>query len=289
MPTRADYFRRPSGQTLYAKPLPLVLAPWAADALAGSENGATGSYAFTELADGRSYEVFCQLGATPEPSDVAVGMFPQPVDSPGMRVLLDRVTGLTGPYIASITIQDEGGLPVEPARVRLTKLGDTQSRFTDATGLAEFACEPGTWSLAVTAPGFASQYHSLVVTDDTQVIYTLLAITVSEPASPALCVVQIFARHNSIELEGAVCKARLKSANSTVDGAVLSTQITESVTNASGYAELQLIRLSEFVDGDGEYVIEVWHADRRIVSAAVTIPDQEFINLEDLITSAGGA
>lgn len=289
MPTRTDYFRRPSGQTLYAKPLPLVLAPWAADALVGSENGATGSYAFTELADERSYEVFCQLSAAPEPSDVAIGMFPQPVDSPGMSVLLDRVTGLTGPYIASITIQDEVGLPIEQARVRVTKLGDTQTRFTDAAGRAEFACGPGTWSLALTAPGFASQYHSLVVTDDTQVSYTLLAITVSEPASPALCVVQVFARHNGMELEGAVCKARLKSANSAVDGAVMSTQITESVTDASGYAELQLIRLSEFVDGDGEYVIEVWHADRRIVSAAVTIPDQESINLEDLITSAGGA
>lgn len=289
MTTRADYYRRPSGQTLYAKPLPLVLSPWAADAVAGAENGTTGSYAFPELADDRSYEVFRQFSEDPQSTDIAIGMFPQIVDSPGMSVLLDRVTGLTGPYIASVSVLSEEGEPIAQARVRLMKLVDTQSRFTDAAGLALFSCNPGAWSLAITAAGFASQLQSLAVTGDVQVSYTLSAIAVSAPASPALCVVQIFALHNSVVLSGAVCKARLKSVNSAIDGAVLSTQITESTTDATGYAELQLIRGSEFVVGDGEYVIEVWHADRRFVSTTVTIPDQDSINLEDLIASAGGA
>ena len=146
-----------------------------------------------------------------------------------------------------------------------------------------------TWTVAITAAGYASQLHTLNVSDDVSVSYTLLAIAVSAPAIPQLCVLQIFARHNGVILQGAVCKARLKSINSAIDGTVLSTQITQSVTDSDGYAELQLIRASEFVDGDGQYVVEVWHGDRRFVSVTVTIPDQDSINLEDLIVAASGA
>ena len=92
--THSDYFRRPSGQTLYAKPLPLVVAPWAADTIVATENASTGSYAFAGLADDRDYEIFRQLGVTPASSDTAVGAFSKPCDTSGIDILLDRVTGL---------------------------------------------------------------------------------------------------------------------------------------------------------------------------------------------------
>ncbi len=281
--SHTDYFRRPSGQILYAKPLPLVVAAWAVDTIVATENASTGSYAFTGLADDRDYEIFRQLGSAPADSDTAIGALTKPVDTSGIDLLLDRVTGLTGPLVVASTVVDELGHAVQQARVRLSKLGDTQTKLTDANGLAQFTCEAGVWNVAITATGFSSQLNTLNVSDDTQVSYTLFAIAVSVPLNPQLCAVQIFAKHNGVVLQGAVCKARLKSFNSAIDGTVLSTQITESVTDAEGYAELQLIRAAQFVDGDGQYVIEVWHEERRFVAVTVTIPDQNEVNLEDLI------
>ncbi len=285
--THSDYFRRPSGQTLYAKPLPLVVAPWADDALAAVENASTGSYEFSELADDCDHEIFRQLGVAPASSDSAVGVFSMPVDTSGIDLLLERVTGLMGPNIVAITVTNVTNEPIQQARVRLTKTGDTQSLLTDGSGLARFACESGTWTVVITASGYASQLHTIAVSSDVNAPFSMVAIVVSEPAIPQLCVLRVFARHNGVTLQGAVCKARLKAINSAIDGTVLSTQITQSVTDSDGYGELQLIRASEFVDGDGLYVIEVWHGDRRFVSVTASIPNLESINLEDLIGDSG--
>lgn len=95
---------------------------------------------------------------------------------------------------------------------------------------------------------------------------------------------ELFPKHNGVVLQGAVCKARLKSFRFSHrrDGSV-DADHRERGTDAEGYAELQLIRAAQFVDGDGQYVIEVWHEERRFVAVTVTIPDQNEVNLEDLI------
>jgi hypothetical protein len=64
------FVRSLSGETVYAKPLPLVASPWSTGVVAFAENGTTGSYSAT-LDDATEYEIFRQLGASPAASDAA--------------------------------------------------------------------------------------------------------------------------------------------------------------------------------------------------------------------------
>lgn len=69
--SRTVHFRGTTGETYYAKALPLT-TPWATGAVVGSETGTTGSFAFAALSDATAYEVFKQSGGSPADSDEAV-------------------------------------------------------------------------------------------------------------------------------------------------------------------------------------------------------------------------
>lgn len=62
-----------TGETYYAKPEPLVESPWADDAVAGVENGTTGSFSFGIV--GGNYAVYQQAGVSPASTDQIVGWF----------------------------------------------------------------------------------------------------------------------------------------------------------------------------------------------------------------------
>lgn len=75
MSTYTDYADDTTGNTLYAKPEPLSSSPsWGADKVTGTENGSTGSYAFT-LDSTLSYVVYRQAGGSPASSDLKLGRF----------------------------------------------------------------------------------------------------------------------------------------------------------------------------------------------------------------------
>src|SRR5512142_3051102 len=59
----------------------------------------------------------------------------------------------TGARTVTVTV-DDGTNPIEGAKVRFTKGGDTFTATTDATGLTTFGLDDGTYTLAVTAGGF---------------------------------------------------------------------------------------------------------------------------------------
>lgn len=69
----SDYYDAPTGLTLYAKPKPLVVSPWATDVVTMTESGTTGEYAITGLTDGIDYTVFIQGGVSPADSDTKDG------------------------------------------------------------------------------------------------------------------------------------------------------------------------------------------------------------------------
>lgn len=65
------YHQDTTGQTIYAKALPLDTGTWATGVVSGTENGTTGSYAFT-LVDNTSYVIFIQAGGSPASTDTPV-------------------------------------------------------------------------------------------------------------------------------------------------------------------------------------------------------------------------
>jgi len=74
---RTDYHYDTSGLTLYAKPVPLTTGTWAADAITGTENGTTGSYAFTLTDDNADYWIYQRLTGSPLATDTFLGVFPK--------------------------------------------------------------------------------------------------------------------------------------------------------------------------------------------------------------------
>ena len=89
------YIRRATGQTVYAKPLPLTDSPWSTGVVACTENGTLGSYSTdSALADHVPYEVFEQSGGSPANTDTAFGRFPPRTTDTG-PVWLDTTNGDT--------------------------------------------------------------------------------------------------------------------------------------------------------------------------------------------------
>lgn len=63
------YFPGETGETYYAKPLPVVASPWDGDDIAGTETGTTGWFTFAGLDEETSYAVYKQAGGSPADSD----------------------------------------------------------------------------------------------------------------------------------------------------------------------------------------------------------------------------
>ena len=69
--------------------------------------------------------------------------------------VVGQVSKLTGPHTVTITVIDtETDDPIEFAKVRLYRTGETETKETDDEGIAEFTIDDATWSVAVTADGY---------------------------------------------------------------------------------------------------------------------------------------
>ncbi|GIW83410.1 MAG: hypothetical protein KatS3mg105_5217 [Gemmatales bacterium] len=162
--------------------------------------------------------------------------------------------------------------------------GESETQVTDLAGQVAFAVGSGTWQVAISARGFQNLLSTLIVNGDQTPVFNLMPIAVSPPAGPDLCVVQAFVYQNGDPVSGAIVKARLRDANSTIPAAVLSTQCLEATTDSNGYAELQLVRQPSFTSGLGIYIIDIWHTSRRILSLETPIPNQSTATLDQLIS-----
>lgn len=67
------YANLPTGNTYYAKPAPLVAAPWADDVVSVPETSVAGWYASAAIADpADQYVLFLQAGGSPADTDTVV-------------------------------------------------------------------------------------------------------------------------------------------------------------------------------------------------------------------------
>lgn len=196
---------------------------------------------------------------------------------------IGSTSGLVGPRALTVTV-DDGTDPIQSAQVRVYKTGATETKLSDASGQAIFGVADSTWSILVTANGFSSAATNVVVSGDTSVTISLTAEppAVLPPDDPALCAIAAYVYLNGKPVENARVRAKLIDTNQTVEGILLSTQKDDELTDREGLAVLELVRLDQFTNGDGEYKIEASHNGRILWEKTITVPNSSTANLEDL-------
>ena len=190
--------------------------------------------------------------------------------------------GLNGPSVLTVTVSD-GSNPIENAQVVAKRTGESGFKVTDSNGQVQFAVSDATYDLVVISAGYEGVVDSVVVSGTTGKAITMSATVLPTPSQPELCVVACYIQLNGQPVENATVRATLVNSNSAVDGVVLSNAKDIEETDINGYAQLELVRLDQFVDGDGRYLIEVFDGNNKLWSTTSTIPNTGAINLEDLV------
>ena len=106
-----------------------------------------------------------------------------------MDTQLSGLAGDQGSGANSITpTVDDGTDPVESARVRFTKGAESYIATTNATGTftTPFSLDNGTWTVAITLPGYSFTQTTLVITGDATPTYSMTSVGLSPPVSPAI-------------------------------------------------------------------------------------------------------
>ena len=180
-------------------------------------------------------------------------------------------------------IVNDGTDPVENCYVTLKRTGERGTKLTDSAGMAVFAVSDGTYTILATAPGFEGAVDSVEVSGDRSKVVTMVATVIPTPSQPELCVVACYVQLNGQPVENAVVRATLVNSNSAIDGILLSNSKDIAETDIHGYAQLELVRQDQFVDGDGQYLIEVFDGNNKLWSLTTSIPNTGAVNLEDLV------
>lgn len=99
---------------------------------------------------------------------------------------------LTGPFTRTITVTDAADdAPIEAAKVRLYRTGETETKPTDADGEASFTTEAATFSYAVTAEGYGGASGTIVISANGATTIELTATAVTPPTDPALSAIEV--------------------------------------------------------------------------------------------------
>jgi len=100
--------------------------------------------------------------------------------------------GLTGPFTRTITVIDAADdSPIEAAKVRLYRTGETETKATDSDGETSFTTEAATFSYAVTANGYGGASGTIVISADGATTIELTATAVTPPTDPALSAIEV--------------------------------------------------------------------------------------------------
>jgi len=107
-------------------------------------------------------------------------------DNDTLKTLSDQIdgidggTGLTGPYTRTITVTDaDTHATIEAAKVRLYRTGETETKPTNASGVASFTTEAATFSYAVTANGYGGASGTIAISANGTTTIELTAISVT--------------------------------------------------------------------------------------------------------------
>jgi len=153
-------------QQVYAAPSGWAAAGWAAARVAMTEDGAQPGryYATVDESASSSWLIYVSTSTPAYYTYVASATIPQTIAGTG-----------TGARAVTITVRAPDTSLVQGATVRLTRAGETLVGITNASGVIAFSTGDYTWTVSITAAGFAFTPVSLVVTANVSQPYTLTA------------------------------------------------------------------------------------------------------------------
>jgi len=205
-------------------------------------------------------------------------------DNDTLKTLSDQIdgidgggAGLTGPYTRTITVTDSADdAPIEAAKVRLYRTGETETKPTEADGQVEFTTEAATFSYAVTANGYGGKSGTIVISANGSTTIELTATAVTPPTDPALSAIEVlclnanFAAASGISIDFRMASVATGDQNRAHPGA------KKTITsNASGIARFE---------GPQGATIE-WKRGTGQQWTAVTLDNDSVTNVTSLIGS----
>lgn len=111
---------------------------------------------------------------------------------PAAIAAIEGGAGLTGPFTRTITVTDAADdSPIEAAKVRLYRTGETETKATDTDGEVSFTTEAATFSYGVTAAGYGGASGTIVISADGATTIELTATSVTPPTNPALSAIEV--------------------------------------------------------------------------------------------------
>jgi len=88
--------------------------------------------------------------------------------------------------------------------VRLTKGVTTLALQTNASGVATFYCDDGTWTLALSLAGYTYTASTHVVDGNESISVSMAAVAISAPSDPDQCACYLYTRDAKGDIQGSV-------------------------------------------------------------------------------------
>ena len=154
--------------------------------------------------------------------------------------------GLTGPYTRTITVTDaDTDEPIEGAKVRLYRTGETGTVATDDDGIASFTVEAATWSYGITASGYTGVSGSVVVGANGNTDVQMEAVSIT-PGTSDNTTGYLVTRTNGVAANGLAVSYQMAETPTGDTGSSYDATVYSATSVANGIAELTLVRGAKY-------------------------------------------
>ena len=182
--------------------------------------------------------------------------------------------GGTGAYTRTFTVND-GTTALENATIRVTNGAESYSQQTSASGVAVFALDAATWSVAITKPGYTFTPTTLTVSATGSTTYSITQVSIGPPAGADFSTGSIICYdEDGNEASGVALTIEIVVGPGT-DGWALSTASVTITSNGSGVASF-----SGFMRG-GTYKITRGDGESR----TFVVPDADSFDIAEVMGS----
>lgn len=142
----------------------------------------------------------------------------------------------TGANTVTLTVLLAGS-PVEGAKVRLSKGGESYLGTTSVAGQVVFNVDNGTWLVAITSPNTTFTGANLVVTGNQSASYTVTAISITPSAPGNVTGYWLVLGANGLPESGAVLSMQAVSVECGNPGLALDTAVRTATSDGAGVAQ----------------------------------------------------
>jgi hypothetical protein len=143
----------------------------------------------------------------------------------------------TGAYTIAITVQNTSSAALQNATVRMSEGANSYTATTNASGVATFALDAATYSVAITKGGYQFTPTTLAVSSSDSQTYQMSTVTItpSEPTETTGYITVYTAAR--VVVSGATVELQLTRLKNGTTGSGINDALVSRTTNASGYAE----------------------------------------------------